>query len=209
MTYNTASAMTQGATSGAAQGGISPWASVLGAGIGAIGGYFGGKKEKEWMQARAQERLRAKKRLKKDILRGIEQSREYFNRSLEELGGAANTFRTNQMQQAQQSLARQQQSAIGTGLSGTTAAAGQQRALLRDINQQAMNLEAQMATQKSGLLAARSDQIFNQQQTLGQVKMINQYDNTPFQPGATAAAYGQLGAAAGYGLGSLADYYNK
>lgn len=189
-----------GAASGAANAGAASGGNPYAMAFGAVGGYIGGQKEERFMKKQVEAQRMALRKMRKTQKRGMRQSRLLFERAMEELGSIGGASRQALVEQGQQRMAATQSSAIGTGLTGTSAfQAGMQRSTQRDINREMGLLEERLGGTRANMLMGRSGQVYGQQMDLANIQQRTKYD--PFmenyQPGGTAAAYGSLGAGIG------------
>ena len=194
-----------GAAGGAASAGAASGGNPYAMAFGAVGGYIGGQKEEKFMKKQVEAQRLALGRMKKQQKRGMRESRLLFERAMEQLNSIGGASRQALVESGQQRMAQVQSSAIGTGLTGTTAfQAGMGRSTQRDISREMGLLEERLAGSRANLLTGRSQQRYGERMDRANILQRTKYDSSMegYQPGGTAASYASLGSAMGQGFGA-------
>lgn len=198
----------EGAASGASAGmAFGPWGALAG---GVIGGFAGGSGAGNYARNMRHAQERAIASMKRFQKAGMFESEEFFNLAMEELQGVGPAMRQELLASGEAGLAQEEASAIGTGLSGTTAMRGAKRAMRRDVGHTLGLLEERIAGSKSALYQSRGLQLYQEYIDRANIFQRTKWDTTgPEFLSSRAGAYGEMGAMAGGFLGDVYDWYKN
>ena len=169
---------------------------------GAIGGYSGASKAEDVASLMRDAQMRAIRKMRKMQRLGMLESEEFFDLALGELDKVGPQMRQELLAQGEQGLAATEASAIGTGLSGTTAMAGQKRGMRMDIGRTLASLEESLAGSRAGMLERRGTERYQQRLDRANIMQRTQWDTMgPQYLQSVAGKYADLGA----GLGAFGD----
>lgn len=178
--------------------------SDISSGIGGmVGGYQGAKREEEFMKEAMEAQRRALKGMMLLQGQGMAASEEQFGAALAELDAVGPAMRQELLARGEQDVAAATQSALGTGLTGTSAfQSGMLRASRMDTQRQLGQLEERLAGSRAQLRAGRGTELYGQYLDRANIRQRTKYD--PFlqnyAPGQMTAA----GAQAGAGMADMA-----
>ncbi len=138
------------------------------------------------------------KHMLKSQQRGMEFSKEQFDAAMGELKNVGPAMRTELLAREKQSISADQQSALGTGLTGMET--GRLRASRSDMQRNLAGLEENLAGARAGLQANRANAIYSQYLDRANIRQRTKYD--PFLENWNPAGMVQMGAQSGAALGN-------
>lgn len=158
-----------------------PIGEIIGAGASIVGGMLGGGRQRRWDSKAKQAFRDAIARMQADLKTGRGESKEFFEQALGELNAVGPAMRQELLARGKEDIAGQEASALGTGLTGTTAMSGQLRGSRADTQRTLTQLEESLAGARSSMYSQRGAQVYQEYIDKANVDQRTGYD--PFYGG--------------------------
>jgi len=166
-----------------------------------MGGGSAARQEKRFMKAAMSGQRHAIRAMLKLQGLGMEQSGEFFEKALGQLQAVGPHMRQELLAQEKQGLDKEKASALGTGLTGTTAMSGALRGARASTQRALGGLQESLAGAQAALYQGRGAQVYQEYIDRANIRQRTKYD--PFLQNFQMGQMGAAGAKAGAGFGGM------